>query len=313
MTPLALLALTLLPAVDTAATPEVRALAYLAREVPRWSVRNKCYSCHNNGDAARALYAAVRHKLPVPVAALADTTRWLERPTGWDRNGGDAPYKDQRLAAVQFAAALVAAMDAGMVKDRKALAEAAARVARWQDRDGSWQVISDGGLGAPATHGAALATHLARRVLRRADDRKYAKALARADTWLRKVEVKTVLDAGGVLLALDRDSDATAMRQRSQCLTLVRKGQAKEGGWGPYTSSPPEVFDTAVVLLALARQPQTAEVKAMRRRGRAFLLAAQRKDGSWPETTRPEGAVSYAQRLSTTGWATLALLATPGR
>jgi hypothetical protein len=45
-------------------------------------------------------------------------------------------------------------------------------------------------------------------------------------------------------------------------------------------------------------------------RGRAFLIATQRDDGGWPETTRPSGGTSYAQRISTTGWATLALLAT---
>jgi hypothetical protein len=45
-------------------------------------------------------------------------------------------------------------------------------------------------------------------------------------------------------------------------------------------------------------------------RGRAYLVANQNPDGSWAETTRPAGAESYAQRLSTTGWATLALLAT---
>ncbi len=34
-------------------SPEARAVAFLAREVPRWSRENHCYSCHNNGDAAR--------------------------------------------------------------------------------------------------------------------------------------------------------------------------------------------------------------------------------------------------------------------
>ena len=37
----------------------------------------------------------------------------------------------------------------------------------------------------------------------------------------------------------------------------------------------------------------------------------QEADGSWPETTRPPGADSYAQRISTTGWALLALLSIP--
>ena len=74
-----------------------------------------------------------------------------------------------------------------------------------------------------------------------------------------------------------------------------------------------EVFDTAVVLFALAEQGPTLEIEAWRKRGRARLLAEQEKDGSWTETTRPSGAESYAQRLSTTGWATLALLVTAGK
>src|SRR5437667_8821460 len=89
------------------ASPEARALAYLAREVPRWSAENKCYSCHNNGDAARALYRALRLGEPVPAGAVADTSRWLSRPAQWDHNGGEGPFSDKQLARIQFAAALV--------------------------------------------------------------------------------------------------------------------------------------------------------------------------------------------------------------
>ena len=48
----------------------------------------------------------------------------------------------------------------------------------------------------------------------------------------------------------------------------------------------------------------------MIRRGRSFLVAEQLDSGGWTETTRPTGNQSYAQHLSTTAWATLALLAT---
>jgi len=34
---------------------EARAVEFLVREVPAWSKNNGCFSCHNNGDAARAL------------------------------------------------------------------------------------------------------------------------------------------------------------------------------------------------------------------------------------------------------------------
>src|SRR5438132_7801391 len=98
-------------------TPENRALAYLLREVPRWSTENKCFSCHNNGDAARALYTATRLSYPVPPQALADTSRWLAQPQQWDHNGGEGPSNNKQLARIQFAAVLVEALDAGLVKE----------------------------------------------------------------------------------------------------------------------------------------------------------------------------------------------------
>ncbi len=287
-----------------------RALAYLAREVPRWARENKCYSCHNNGDAARALYAGVRFSYPVPPQSLEDTSRWLGRPEQWDHNGGEGPFSDKKLACIQFAAALADALDAGRVKDRLSLRRAADRIVAVQEKDGSWQVGQPGTLGSPATYGACLATFQARRVLQAAGAKHFRTAIAQADQWLRKVAVNNVLDAAAVLLALDDSPDSAARTQRQHCLRLIGKGEAEKGGWGPYVNSAPEPFDTAIVLLALGRLDKEEAIQAMIQRGRAYLVSVQHRDGSWQETTRPPGAESYAQRLSTTGWATLALLQT---
>ena len=46
--------------------PEQRAIEFLSREVPAWPAENQCFSCHNNGDAARALFAATRAGHSVP-------------------------------------------------------------------------------------------------------------------------------------------------------------------------------------------------------------------------------------------------------
>ena len=43
---------------SSVADAEARAVAFLSREVPLWRREHPCYSCHNNGDAARALIAA---------------------------------------------------------------------------------------------------------------------------------------------------------------------------------------------------------------------------------------------------------------
>jgi hypothetical protein len=291
-------------------TAERRAIAYLTREVPRWSAENHCYSCHNNGDAARALYKALRLAYAIPPAALADTSRWLARPEGWDHNKGEAAFSDKGLARIQFAAALVDALDARQVTDRKALVQAAELVAEGQQKNGSWQVDTGGAIGSPATYGAFLATYQARRTLQRADPKRFGPAIARAEQWLQETKVETVLEAAAVLLVVEEADGTGAQERRKHCLALIRKGESAKGGWGPYVYSQSEPFDTAVVLLALTSLGDQPDLKPLIERGRTYLLRTQWADGSWPETTRPAGLASYAQRLSTTGWATLALLTT---
>ena len=288
--------------------PEEKALAYLVREVPRWSSEHRCYSCHNNGDAARALYAAVRLGRVVSLEATGDTDRWLGRPEGWEKNGGDGPFSDKALARVQFASALASAVESGRVKDRAPLLRAAGRLADDQAEDGSWKVDEQDRVGSPATYGRPLATWTARETLRAADPSGYRPRIERADAWLRRQPIASVMDASTALLARAFDDSKEGLGRRRLALDLLGRGQSSDGGWGPFAQSPPEAFDTALALLALDRHRDQPGVPSMIRRGRAYLASTQQDDGSWTETTRPAGNESYAQRLSTTGWATRALL-----
>jgi hypothetical protein len=117
-------------------------------------------------------------------------------------------------------------------------------------------------------------------------------------------------------LRADRSPASLADRARlQQAAVKVRDSQNSDGGWGPYPRSPSEAFDTALSLLALRgalllesgdRELTAAAIS----RGRRYLSSTQLAEGGWPETTRPAGYHSYAQHISTTGWATLALLKT---
>jgi squalene cyclase len=283
-------------------------LAYLAREVPRWSAENHCYSCHNNGDAARALFLAIRLGRSIKPEATLDTEHWLARPEAWDKNGGDGPFSDKPLARLQFASSLASAVEAGRIKDRAILLRAANRLAEDQAEDGSWTIDEQSLVGSPATYGRPLGTWMARETLRISDPKLFASRIDRADAWLRRQPVETVMDASTVLLARAFDDSEAGMARRRQALDLLKRSQSRDGGWGPFALSPPEVFDTSLALLALDRHRDQPDVLAMIRKGRAFLVENQQDDGSWVETTRPTGAESYAQRLSTTGWATQALL-----
>jgi hypothetical protein len=160
-----------------------------------------------------------------------------------------------------------------------------------------------------------LATVLSHATLTDARSAELNDAVARAADWLGRQRPKTVLDAAALLAAPRFRVDD---EQRAACLEVLKAGAGETGGWGPYVNSPPEPFDTALALIGLARLKATARQNGLDwtefddqiRRGREYLVTSQLSDGSWPETTRPPGAESYAHRMSTTGWATMALLLT---
>lgn len=283
-----------------------RAIAFLTREVPRWARENQCYSCHNNGDAARALYTAKRFSYAVPAEALADTTKWVSRPEQWDSNKGLPEFSDKGLARIQFAASLTEAIDAGLVKDRAPLMRAAESLLPDQLADGSWQKESGAPLGSPAAYGRFLATYMARRTLEKSQSPQGRGAIARADAWFRQAKPAAVMEAAVQILALeDRGEDWRTS------IGFLREAQNPNGGWGPYRHAPSEPFDTALALMALnAVKNRVPEAAPLIARGRTWLLQAQLPSGAWTETTRPAGSQSYAQHISTSGWATLALLTT---
>jgi hypothetical protein len=291
-------------------TPEQRAIDYLAREVPRWFFENHCYSCHNNGDAARALYIARQQRRELAPGAFAGTSNWLNAPVRWDHNASNPAFNDKKLARIQFAAALAEAWKAGATKREWAVFSAARLVAIEQSRDGSWTVDADADIGSPATWGTPLATYMARHALEAADARVFDSYITKANAWLAAYQPAATFGSAVKLLALPRDKESSAKLVES-----ILAAQTSDGGWGPRLHAPSEPFDTAVVLLALqgalrqagSRQQEVAQAIA---RGRGYLIATQERDGGWPETTRPPGGHSYAQHISTSGWATQALLVT---
>jgi len=289
---------------------EAKAVGFLVREVPAWSRDNGCFSCHNNGDAARALYAARRNGYRISERVLAGTTAWVSAPEKWDDNKGDPGFSDQRLADVQFAAALVAALPTIRTNASGALNAAARRVAAGQTDAGTWPIDAGNPIGSPATYGTTLATFMAWQTLTASPVEEARRTLQRAENALLAVRPDTVPNAATLLLFHRARGVSSSTGKVAVPLEFLRRAQTSDGGWGPYADSPAESFDTALALLALAGWRSVSGVSEMIVRGRAHLDATQWEDGSWSPTTRPSGGTSYAQQISTTGWAALALLAT---
>jgi hypothetical protein len=322
------------------ATAEQRAVAYLSQQVPDWPRQNHCFSCHNNGDAARALYFARTLSHEVKPEVLEETTAWLLDPAAWDDPKGDPGFSDLKLARIQFAAALAEAFQTGAVRDPQVLLIAADRLLEDQETDGSWDVDVPGVLGSPATYGDALGTYMARRTLETAGISRFANAVAQADAWFLAAKPVATIEVGAVTLALaDRlsrqagpgnradgeadapaplEPDSPAQAKHRELTGRIVATQNSDGGWGPYPKSPSEPFDTAVALLALQASASLSPgnrkaIEDAIQTGRKHLIERQLSAGGWPETTRPSGFQSYAQHISTSGWATLALLKTSNR
>jgi squalene cyclase len=214
------------------------------------------------------------------------------------------------LADVQFAASLAAAVESGAVKDTWVMNAAASKVALAQAEDGSWPIDAANSVGSPVTYGSVLATYMAWDSLKHAPSPETSVAIQKAEKRLKAIKADNVPNASVLLLFVAGNRERATAEGISTSLDFLRRAQTSDGGWGPYADSPPEAFDTALALLALVEFHTEAVVPEMVRRGREFLVATQLPDGSWPATTRPSGGRSYAQQISTTGWATLALLAT---
>lgn len=293
-----------------------RGVDYLKVEVPKWKREHPCYSCHNNGDATRALLMAGAKGYDIGTS-LDDTLSFLKQPSQWDQNKAPGGFDDKQLARIQFASALAVAERHGKAASTDLEAAAKLLVAD-QQADGSWKLDNSQSLGSPVTYGTILATWSARTSLIESGMQPDNFTIVQADRWIRGLAPENVLDASATLLALELSSDVMAENLRRTCLSILRQGQAPSGGWGPYVTAAPQVFDTAVAVLALselATEPRLArsaytpeELKDAITKAKAFIVAQQRPDGSWPETTRPANQESYAQRISTTGWAMLALL-----
>ena len=222
---------------------------------------------------------------------------------------------------MQFASALAVAERHGKAASTD-LDQAAKLLVADQKADGSWTLDQSQSIASPATYGTIIATWSARTTLISSGMQPDNFTIVQADRWIRGITAENVIDAAATVLALELASDVMAENLRRNCLSILRTGQSPAGGWGPYVTAAPQVFDTAMAVLALSMldvEPRLArstyrpeELKEAIAKGKAYLASQQRPDGSWPETTRPANQESYAQRISTTGWAMLALLAELG-
>ena len=112
-----------------------------------------------------------------------------------------------------------------------------------------------------------------------------------------------------------RETDRGGRRQRGRALDVLKRGQGRMAAGAVRDVAVRAVRHRAggagagrsVGARRCAPRIRTA-IWPRHARARGISSARRMPDGSWPETTRPPNGESYAQRISTTAWALLALL-----
>ena len=285
-------------------------LVYLSTEALDWPEENHCFSCHNNGDAARVLFRLGNERVRSETPKWNDLLQWLNQPALWEKSTSSDVVLSPALALIQFGLASVAAEEQKLIQTNprrtKILTD---RLLASQHPEGYWAVEADGHLGSPGTYGNPLATALALEILATAVSPETKAASEKAKSWMMNDAPTATIDlAAGIMILHQTQSNPSDLL--SAWIRRLIESQTLSGGWGPYPNRFPEVFDSSIALLALASQRRILPGLSSLKAGRAFLIEAQEVAGGWPETTRPTGGSSYAQHISTSAWAIAAIAST---
>jgi hypothetical protein len=267
-----------------------RALPALRRAATTHAEERACFACHNQAHPMLAFTAARRLGFeldPEFVRAQIKHIRGFVADHRYDwaefrGTGGHVDTAGWLLAT--FAAA-------GEKPDTDTAAIARYVLRRHADRK-HWTVSST----RPPTQASSFTTSwLAVRSLKdwgAADDRDaIGKRIAAARDWARSTDPKDTEDRV-YRLRLLRDADAEAADVAAAAKDLLAH-RNPDGSWAQLPDRPGDAYATATALAALAETGTLAPETIDYRRGVAFLLRAQRDDGTWRVATRAKPIQPY--------------------
>jgi N-acyl-D-amino-acid deacylase len=264
-------------------------LAFLEKDAVAWRTQRECATCHHGTMTVWALSEAMDQGYAVGAETLADAIRWTKdqwvprfrkprdpRP-GWNLVNVPAIYLGVMSQTLP-------------ILSRDEVNQVAVHLARHQEADGAW-LLPPPANGAPpvweSRETLALWALLAWEPHVPPDPQEAAAARAsreKALAWLGETRPTDTTQALGLRVLLDaRTGKSTEQIQAG--IDRLLGTQNADGGWSQVQDCPSDAYATGQTLWFLSG----AGVKRDRPEiGRAvsFLVASQRKDGSWPMTSR---------------------------
>jgi hypothetical protein len=318
-----------------AASPEqvqqsvARSIAFLEADAVRWMNEHNCNSCHHAPMMIWSLNEAQRQGYTINADALARGTNevlgGLEQmiKTGVLRDPAQPPSPHAYANAVRMGAVFVAvgadAMPSHSEIQKDGLDLITKHILEKQREDGSWEFFGNRPpiAESQATDAAWIVLALEAAANRPGASESTRAALDKAKAWLAAAKLPDSHQAKVLALLLAIRGGQPRERWQPLVDQLLALEKA-DGGWSQTPDMASDGLATGQTLYALT----LAGVDRGRlARGVAFLVSAQKDDGSWPMASRPTldgkgGPCDYLVPITYAGsaWATLGLLrATPHR
>lgn len=275
--------------------------------------RSQCFTCHHTGLPVMTFLAARDRGLTIDAANLETQIRF----TADSLARGRANYlqgKGQGGAAFMAGSALWTLMLGGWQADATTEAVVEYLLGHQQELN-HWEPPS---VRPPSEESPFSATYFALEGIRHyasaAQQSRMAARVASARAWLERTPPRNVEDKVFRLQAL-----RTVGADVASAVADLLGAQRADGGWVQLETMDSDAYATATALVALHRAGGVSVSDAAYRRGIAWLLDAQRPDGSWQVVSRSEPFQTYFesgyphgkdQFISITAacWATTALL-----
>jgi hypothetical protein len=297
-----------------------RGLTFLEKDVLAWRMEHQCATCHHGTMTVWALSEAKSRGYAVKPETLADVTAWTkERLKGIDKPRDTRPGWKMVNTPALYLAIMAQAVPKQEVFSAEELRRIGGHLVRHQEADGSWAWSSAPPGNRPPPHFesdevATLLGYMALGPQVPADPKKPSQARdsrAKAAAWLGKCEPTDTTQAAGLRLLVNVRAGESAAALRPEIDRFLGR-QNKDGGWGQLRDLPSDGYATGQALYMLG-QAGVPSVRAEVRRGVDFLVASQRRDGSWPMKSRAHpGATPYTNPVPITyfgsAWAMLGLL-----
>lgn len=290
-----------------------RSVVYLQEEAVEWIHTHKCASCHHGALGIWTLNEAVARGIKVDDQALNELTSWiLEDPVKSkmlpDPKAAPTPVEGE-IVSLPSVYALLAARSVPAEKRSAAVRESMTKLEAYlianQKPEGSWGHV----VGRPPVYESREITTLMTAI----SLDPHAPSRAKSLDWLKQSPPSETLQAHTLrALAGLRSGAATSTLEAD--LKQVAELQNADGGWPQEPGRASDALATGQALYVLSLAGRDSDRAAIGR-GRAYLLAKQTDEGSWPMESRKANRndsppaknlapITYAG----TAWATLGLV-----